>query len=139
MLFPGTLLAESFLKQFPLRHESKYFEFYYKRNPERIAEIARFAEGFVTLVHRDFLKADYQYPIRILVLEDKAAFEKCLWKDFGMRFPPDNGISSFSGEGARGARGLRARHIRPPHHVPTGGEKHQGLSDMGFQGCSIFL
>jgi hypothetical protein len=54
LLLPSTTLAQEYLKQFPLRQQARYFDFHFKRNPGRVAAIARFADGFVKVVNRDF-------------------------------------------------------------------------------------
>ncbi len=92
LLLSAVTMAQGYLEQFPSHQRTKYFEFHYKRNPERIAAIARFADGFVTLLNRDFFKADFDYPIRVLVLEDRAAFQEFLRREFRVNDPPNFGI-----------------------------------------------
>jgi hypothetical protein len=85
-------VAQSYLEEFPLHHQGKYFDFRYRRNPERIQAIARFADAFVTLIERDFFKADFDYPIRVLVVEDRSSFQELLRRRFHVRQPPNWGI-----------------------------------------------
>ena len=92
LLLSAVTMAQGYLEQFSSRQQTKYFEFHYKRNPERIAAIARFADGFVTLLNRDFFKADFDYPIRVLVLEDRGAFQEFLRREFRVDDPPNFGI-----------------------------------------------
>lgn len=92
LLLPGALMAQGFLEQFPLHQETKHFEFHYKRNPERIAPIARFAESFAALLNRDCFKADFDYPIRVLVVEDRPAFQEFLRRQFRVSAPPNFGL-----------------------------------------------
>lgn len=92
LLVPVVIVAQDYAKQFPLRQQTKYFDFRFKRNPERIKAIARFADGFIKVVNRDFFKADYDYPIRVLVLEDRATFQNFLRQQFGLSDPPGFGI-----------------------------------------------
>jgi len=89
---PPTATTQSYLEEFPRHRQFKYFDFYYKRSPERIEGIARFADAFVALVNRDFFKAEYDYPIRVLVLEDRSAFQDFLRRRFRMQDPPGFGI-----------------------------------------------
>jgi len=91
-LMPFVAAAQDYLEQFPLRQETQYFDFRFKQNPERIKTIAQFADGFITVVNRDFFKADFNYPIRVLVLEDRAAFQNFLRQQFGITDPPNFGI-----------------------------------------------
>jgi hypothetical protein len=64
---PVVAVAQDYLEQFPLQQHTKYFDFRFKRNPEQIKAIARFADGFINVVNRDFFKADFDYPIRVLL------------------------------------------------------------------------
>src|SRR5260221_2787702 len=91
LLSAGTM-AQGYLKEFSSRQQTKYFEFHYKRNPEQIAAIARFADSFVTVLNRDFFKADFAYPIRVLVLEDREALQEFLRREFRMNDPPNFGV-----------------------------------------------
>ena len=84
--------SQSYLEQFPLREQTRYFDFRYKQHPEKIKAIAQFADAFINLVNRDFFKADFDYPIRVLVLEDRATFQKLLRQQFGVGDPPSFGI-----------------------------------------------
>jgi len=87
--------SENFLEQFPLREKTTYFDFRYKQHPEKIKAIARFADGFIQIVNRDFFKADFDYPIRVLVLEDRESFQRFLRQQFGVTDPPNFGIFLF--------------------------------------------
>ena len=92
LLAPIFAIAQDYLEQFPLQQQTKYFDFRFKRNPEQIKAIARFADGFINVVNRDFFKTDFDYPIRVLVLEDRATFQKFLRQQFGVSDPPNFGI-----------------------------------------------
>ena len=85
-------MAQEYLKQFPQHQQAEYFEFHFKRNPDQVAAIAKFAHGFVKVVSRDFFKADFDYPIRVLVLEDRATFQEFLRREFQVDDPPGFGI-----------------------------------------------
>ncbi len=91
-LLPGIAIAQDYLKQFPLRQQTTYFDFRYKRNPEKIAGIARFADAFVKTVNADFFKADFDYPIHVLVLENREQFQSFLRQEFRISDPPGFGI-----------------------------------------------
>jgi hypothetical protein len=86
------VFSQDFLDQFPYRKQTDYFDFRYKRNSPRISEIARFADGFIKLVNRDFFKADFDYPIGVLVFEDRARFQQFLVHEMHMANPPGFGI-----------------------------------------------
>jgi len=90
--FPAFACAEDYLQSFPLKHSSRYFDFRFRRNPERIAAIARFADAFVGIVDRDFFSAKFDYPIRVLVLEDRDTFHIFLRQQFHIPDPPNFGI-----------------------------------------------
>jgi hypothetical protein len=92
LLLPALAFAQDYLDQFPQRKQTEYFDFRYRRASPRIAEIARFADGFIKIVNRDFFKADFDYPIRVLVLEDRASFKEFLRREFHISDPPDFGI-----------------------------------------------
>lgn len=84
--------ARDFAKSFPLHLKSRYFEFSYQRQGWDAPAFARFADGFVDLVNRDFLKFDFNYPLQVLVLPDRAAFQRFLRTELGEDDPPNFGI-----------------------------------------------
>jgi hypothetical protein len=92
LLLPSMAPGQDYLQQFPLQRKAKYFVFHYRRHPERIAEIARFADAFVKVANRDFFKTDFDYPIRVLVLEDRTTFQNYLRREFRISDPPGFGI-----------------------------------------------
>lgn len=92
LLLPAFAFAQDYLDQFPHRKQTEYFDFRCRRDSPRIAEIARFADDFIKTVNRDFFKADFDYPIRVLVLEDRARFKEFLRREFQDNDPPDFGI-----------------------------------------------
>jgi len=79
-------------QQFPYHTNASYFDFHYKRNVPKITEIARFADGFVKLLNRDFFEADFDFPIQVLVLEDQNQFKQFLVKELQIDEPPSFGI-----------------------------------------------
>jgi hypothetical protein len=152
-LAPLVAVGQDYLDQFPLRQQTKYFDFRFKRNPERIKEIARFADGFIEVVNRDFFKADFEYPIRVLVLEDRASFQNCLRQEFGITVPPrfgiflyrfnlfatyeDSGLGTFAHEIMHPLveRNLKDRAIWAIEGIPTFFEKFYGY----WQGEDLVL
>ncbi len=87
-----TASARDFSRAFPLLHKSRYFDFRYQRQSWNVAAFARFADSFVDLVNRDFIKVDFNYPIEVLVLPDRVAFQGFLRNELGERDPPNFGI-----------------------------------------------
>lgn len=92
LLLPPVVWTQDFSSQFPYHKKTEYFDFYYRRESPKIPEIARFADGFVKLVNRDFFKADFDYPIRVLVLEDRQQFKQFLVQQLHIADPPNFGI-----------------------------------------------
>lgn len=84
--------AKDWSKTLPFEHKSRYFEFQYQRASWKANEFARFADGFVDLVNRDFIKVEFDYPIRVLVLPDRARFQQFLREELSMGDPPNFGI-----------------------------------------------
>jgi len=87
-----TAHATDWSKKLPQEQKSRYFIFHYQREAWDAAGFARFADAFVDLVNRDFLKVEFDYPIQVLVLPDRASFQQFLKKEFIVRDPPDFGI-----------------------------------------------
>ena len=92
LLTPVAIFAQNYLAEFPFQQQTKYFDFHFKQNPERIKAIARFADDFINVVNQDFFKADFDYPIRVLVLPDRASFQSFLRQQFSITEPPNYGI-----------------------------------------------
>lgn len=92
LFLPAGGLARDFSKNFPLQLKSKFFEFHYQRQAWDVASFARFADGFVELVSRDFVAVDFDYPIQVLVLPNRSAFQQYLRTEFKERNPPNFGI-----------------------------------------------
>lgn len=92
LLLPALAEGQAYLEQFPFRQTTKYFDFRYKGNPEKIAAIARFADGFIDLLNKDCFNANFDYPILVLVLEDRASFQQFLRREFHANHPPQFGI-----------------------------------------------
>ena len=79
--------SRSYSEQLPLRQQSKYFDFRFKQHPERIQSLARFADAFIDIANRDFFKAEFDYPIRVLVTEDSARHRALVSQQFGVADP----------------------------------------------------
>jgi hypothetical protein len=92
VFLPGLVFSQGFLDQFPYRKQTQYFDFRYKRTSPQIPEIARFADGFIKLVNRDFFRAEFDYPMRVLVFEDRAQFKGFLVHEMHMTGPPNFGV-----------------------------------------------
>lgn len=92
LLLSASLFAQENRDEFPVHQHSRYFDFHAKRNPERVAAIAHFADAFLDIVNRDFFKADFDYPIHALVLEDRPTFQDYLRRRFRVADPPNFGI-----------------------------------------------
>jgi hypothetical protein len=92
LLLPYAGFSQNILELFPYRRETVFFDFHFKRKSPKIPEIARFADSFIKLVNRDFLKFDFDYPIRVLVLEDRAKFREFLVQELRIDDPPNFGI-----------------------------------------------
>ena len=136
--------AKDFLAQFPVRRQTEHFDFRCKRDFQSIAETARFADGFVRLLKRDFFKAEFDYPIRVLVLEDRDKFKEFLSREFHIQDPPNFGIylpdnklfATYEGSGLGTfaheilhplvERNLRSRPLWAVEGIPTFFEKFYG-------------
>jgi hypothetical protein len=94
-LLPAVGGAQDFSSQFAYHKQTEYFDFYYRRESPKIPEIARFADGFVRLLNRDFFKADFEYPIRVLVFEDRPQFQQFLIQQLHIADPPSFGVYVF--------------------------------------------
>ncbi len=89
-------LAQDFAGQFPISKQTKYFDFHSKRNSSQVTGTIRFADGFIKIVNRDFFKADFDYPMRVFVLEDQNQFEEFVHRELHMPGPAGFGIYMYS-------------------------------------------
>jgi hypothetical protein len=96
LLLPAIAFSQDFAAHFPFHKKTEYFDFYYLRDSPKIPAIARFADGFVKLVNRDFFKTDFDYPIRVLVFEDQAQFKQFLIQQLHMADPPNFGVYVYA-------------------------------------------
>jgi ferredoxin len=75
------------------RLRTAHFDFYFRKADEpAVREIARFAEGFLDVVRRDFFEPTFDYPIKVLVLPTREAFQTYLRNDLKIADPPAFGI-----------------------------------------------
>jgi hypothetical protein len=82
--------------QFPIHKQTKYFDFRYERDSSQADGLARFADGYVNLINRDFFKTDFDYPIRVFVLEDQKRFEEFAHKELHVPGPAGFGMYLYS-------------------------------------------
>lgn len=85
--------SQDFLEQVPYRQQTEFFDFhYYKSSSPKIPEIARFSDAFINLLNHDFFKADFDFPIRVVVLDDHADFENFWLNQLHFENPPNYGV-----------------------------------------------
>jgi hypothetical protein len=84
------------LDQFPVRKQTRYFDFHYERNSSQVERLARFADGYINLINRDFFKADFDYPIQAFVLADQNRFEEFVHRQLRVPGPAGFGIYLYS-------------------------------------------
>jgi hypothetical protein len=84
------------LDQFPVRKQTKYFDFHYERNSQQVEGMARFADGYVNLINRDFFETSFDYPIQVFVLRDQNRFEEFAHRELHVRGPAGLGMYLYS-------------------------------------------
>src|SRR5713226_8005958 len=82
--------------QFPLRKQTRYFDLHYERNSPQIEVMARFADGYINLINRDFFKPDFEYPIQVFVLGNQNRFENFVQRELHVPGPAGFGIYLYS-------------------------------------------
>jgi hypothetical protein len=75
-------------QDFPLTQRGRYFTIHYQRPGWDAAGLARFADGFVELVDRDFLPVRFDRPMDVLVFPDRASFHRYLREVLGADLTP---------------------------------------------------
>src|SRR5262249_17227121 len=149
--------SKTYSEQFPLRQQTKYFDFQFRQHPEKIQSLARFADAFIDIVNRDFFKAEFDYPIRVLVTEDFAKHRELVSQQFGVTDPTmgvflykynlfatyeDSGLGTFAHEIMHPLveRNLKDRPAWAIEGIPTFFEKFYGywradelVVNWGFQ------
>ena len=143
VFFAISRISQSYPEQLPLRQQSKYFDFQFRQHPEKIKSLARFADAFIDLVNRDFFKAEFDYPIRVLVTEDPSAHRTLVSQRFGVTDPTmglflykynllatyeDSGLGTFAHEIMHPLveRNLKDRPAWAIEGIPTFFEKFYG-------------
>jgi len=84
------------LDSFPVRKQTRYFDFRYERNSSQVEAMARFADGYIDLINRDFIKTDFDYPIRVFVAKDQNRFEEFVHHELHVPGPAGFGIYMYS-------------------------------------------
>ena len=93
LLPPATLEAAAADPGLDRGLRTAHFDFYFRKADEpAVREIARFAEGFLDVVRRDFFEPTFDYPIKVLVLPTREAFQTYLRNDLKIADPPAFGI-----------------------------------------------
>ena len=85
--FAVSRFSQSTPEQLPFRQQSKYFDFQFRQHPERIKSLARFVDAFIDVVNRDFFKAEFDYPIRVVVTENFSTHRAFVSQQFGVTNP----------------------------------------------------
>lgn len=88
LIASATAHAVDWSKRLPHQHTSRFFQIHYQREGWDAKEFARFADAFVDLINRDFVKVDFAFPVHVLVLPDQPSFQAFVRKEFGDRNPP---------------------------------------------------
>ena len=88
----GAYAAPDFDRDFKNEMKTKYFVFHYGNDIPAVQELARFSDGFIGAVDRDFFKIQFDFPIHAYVLCDRAHFQEFLRTKAGVQDPPNYGI-----------------------------------------------
>jgi hypothetical protein len=88
----ATAVAADWSRDFPLERRSRYFDVRYQRSGWDAAAFVRFADAFVDIVDRDFVRVSLEHPIGVLVLPDQASFQAYLRTRLGIARPPAYGM-----------------------------------------------
>src|SRR5690348_5314586 len=95
-LFAGCTSSQQPADRFPVRKQTRYFDFHYARNSPGVDSMSHFADGYINIINRDFFKADFDYPIRVFVLEDQRRFEDFVNRELHVPGPAGFGIYLYS-------------------------------------------
>jgi hypothetical protein len=77
---------------FPVHRQTTYFDFHVQRESHQNANTIAFADGFVSILKRDFFAADRGYPIRVFIARDEGQFIQFMHQDLGIPDASDYGI-----------------------------------------------
>ncbi len=92
----GNAAEQAYLEQFPMRQQTKKFDFRFISESLRTEEIVRFSDAFIAVLNRDFFKVDFDFPIRVLVLEDQDEFKKFAEQQLKVKDPPGFGMYFYA-------------------------------------------
>jgi len=81
---------------FPVRKQTRYFEFHCEQNSPQTEGIERFADAYIDIINHDFFKADFNYPIRVFMLRDRNHFQEFVRRDLHVPDPPSFGMYFYS-------------------------------------------
>lgn len=84
--------SEDFTLQFPVRRQTKYFDFHTQRESPQNANTIAFADGFVSTLKQNFFAADRGYPIRVFIAQDEGKFIQFMHRDLGIPDPSAYGF-----------------------------------------------
>jgi hypothetical protein len=82
----------AFTRDFKNELKTRYFVFHYGDDITTAKDIARFSDGFIGVVERQFFKPKFQYPIHAYILRDRTSFKTFLRARAGIEAPPNFGI-----------------------------------------------
>lgn len=92
LLLPGSVTGQGLAKNFKNEYKSKYFVFHYNDDVTRAKPLAKFSDGFVDAIDREFFKTKFNYPIHVYVLEDRESLKSFLVEKAWVAEPPGLGI-----------------------------------------------
>ena len=92
LCLPSLVSAQELAKHFRHEHKSKNFAFHYNDEITTVQSLAKFSDGFIEFIDREFFKARFTYPIHVYVLKDRESFKEFLIKKAGVSDPPNWGI-----------------------------------------------
>jgi len=88
--------SDTVVTQFPVHHDTKYFEFHLQRDSPQNAQTISLSDNFVEIVKHQFFNSERGYPIRVFISEDEGSFIQFMHHDLGIQDPADFGIYVFS-------------------------------------------
>jgi hypothetical protein len=89
----GCATASDIRKDFNNNIKTEHFDFYFNGAVNNnIREIAKFSEGFLSVLKRDFFNPSFDYPIKVLIFPTRDTFQSYLRTNLGIANPPSFGI-----------------------------------------------
>lgn len=93
LIFFLCLGASDFTADFDNQIQTEHFLFHFNGTANgTIQEIARFSEGFLAVLKKEFFNPEFDSPIQVLVLPTREAFQNYVKKRFNMGPPPNFGL-----------------------------------------------